>query len=205
MIGMLRGTLTERCLPDILIEVQGVGYEVQVPLNTLATLGEIGSNVKLYTHFVVREDAQQLYGFIDKTSRSLFRSLIKVNGVGPKLAMAILSSMDVKHFVQAVQQHDSQALVRVPGVGKKTAERLVIEMSDRLKEWETAVDMPFELQSADNLPSDVQGQQLQEAESALVSLGYKPAQATKTLNQIKQQANSTEELIRLALKQFAMV
>jgi Holliday junction DNA helicase RuvA len=221
MIGLIQGTLLEKQLPEVLVDVQGVGYEIQVPLNALAGLGELGSKVKLYTHFVVREDAQQLYGFIDKTCRALFRSLIKVNGVGPKLAMTILSSIEVASFVQAIQQHDSQALVRIPGIGKKTAERLVIEMCDRLKEWQNPASAEFQLmagidRSAKSQDSPNQGADpsaldksaveyaKQEAEAALISLGYKPAQAHKALTQVRPDARSTEDFIRLALRQFAL-
>lgn len=222
MIGLIQGILLEKQLPEVLVDVQGVGYEIQVPLNALSCLGELGSKVKLYTHFVVREDAQQLYGFIDKTCRALFRSLIKVNGVGPKLAMTILSSIEVERFVQAIQQHDSQALVRIPGIGKKTAERLVVEMCDRLQEWQSLANKAFELTATVDQRSTDQGASdqsaidqsildrraleysKQEAEAALISLGYKPAQAQKALTQVRPEARSTEDFIRLALRQFAL-
>lgn len=215
MIGLIQGILVEKHWPEVLIDVQGIGYEVSMPLNAISQLGELGARVKVFTHFVVREDAQQLYGFIDELDRRLFRDLIKTNGVGPKLAIAILSSMEVKHFVEAVTCHDSQALVRIPGVGKKTAERLVIEMSDRLKKWDSAV-----WQNASGAVSahadDVQGTTdsaaqnvqalklaLHEAEEALISLGYKPVQASKALGKVRGEATATGDLIRLSLKELA--
>ena len=133
MIGRIRGTVAQKQPPDILVEVGGVGYELQVPMTTLFQLPELGSEVSLLTHFVVREDAQLLYGFIDERDRGLFRQLIKVSGVGPKLALTILSGMDADSFTRCVHREDVAALVALPGVGKKTAERLLVEMRDKLK------------------------------------------------------------------------
>lgn len=216
MIGQIQGILVEKHWPEVLIDVQGIGYEVSMPVNAISQLGELGTKVKLFTHFVVREDAQQLYGFIDELDRRLFRDLIKTNGVGPKLAIAILSSMDVKYFVEAVTDHDSQALVRIPGVGKKTAERLVIDMSDRLKKWDSAVWQSatghLSANTSDDLlgatGGDAQNAQalkiaLQEAEEALISLGYKPAQASKVLGKVRGEATATGDLIRLSLRELA--
>ena len=135
MIGRIRGSLVYKQPPDILVEVGGVGYELQVPMTTLFQLPELGSEVSLVTHFVVREDAQLLYGFIDERDRSLFRQLIKVSGVGPKLALTILSGMDSTSFARCVQRDDISSLIALPGVGKKTAERLLVEMRDKLKDW----------------------------------------------------------------------
>ena len=132
MIGRLSGVLLEKQAPDLLIDVNGVGYEVQAPLSSFLDIGQVGSNITLLTHFVVREDAKLLYGFSDKMQRTMFRTLIKVSGVGPKLALGILSSMDADTFARCIQNHEVTALTKLPGVGKKTAERLIVEMQDRL-------------------------------------------------------------------------
>ena len=197
MIGRLQGILLEKSAPELLLDVNGVGYEIQAPISTFAVLGRIGDPVILYTHLAIREDAHQLYGFSDKSQRTLFRTLIKVSGVGPKLALAILSGMDVNAFASCVHAEDVTALTKLPGVGKKTAERLIVEMRDRLKEWQSAgplwdaVDQQAQA-SADSM--------LQDAESALVALGYKPTEAAKMLNKVAGQADSSEDLIRLALR-----
>ena len=135
MIGSIRGVLVQKQAPLILVDVAGVGYELQVPMTTLFQLPELGSEVSLVTHFVVREDAQALYGFVEEGDRSLFRQLIKVNGVGPKLALTILSGMDAKRFAYCVERDDLSSLTALPGVGKKTAQRLLVEMRDKLKDW----------------------------------------------------------------------
>ena len=135
MIGRLQGVILVKQAPEIVIDVNGVGYEVQVPMTTIYQLPEVGKSVTLHTHFVVREDAQLLYGFAELRERSLFRTLIKVNGVGPKLALTILSGIESDDFVRCVRDGDTASLVRLPGVGKKTAERLLVEMKDRLKDW----------------------------------------------------------------------
>ena len=137
MIGRLRGEIVEKQAPDLLIDVNGVGYEVQAPLSSFVVIGNVGDPIVLYTHLSVREDAQQLFGFSDKSQRSLFRTLIKVSGVGPKLALGILSSMDADTFARCILNQEVAALVKLPGVGKKTAGRLIVEMQDRLKEWQT--------------------------------------------------------------------
>ena len=135
MIGSLRGVLVAKQPPEILVDVGGIGYELQVPMTTLFQLPALGQEVALVTHFAVREDAQVLYGFIDARDRELFRNLVRVSGVGPKLALAILSGMDADSFVRCVQRDDTASLVALPGVGRKTAERLLVEMRDRLKDW----------------------------------------------------------------------
>jgi Holliday junction DNA helicase RuvA len=195
MIGRLRGVLIEKQAPEIVIDVNGVGYEVLVPMTTLYNLPALGQEVSLYTQFIVREDAQQLFGFTDVPSRRLFRDLIKVNGVGPKLALTIMSGIDADEFVRCVHDANTAALVRLPGVGKKTAERLVIEMRDRLKDWSS--DGPlFKPQAA------AQGDRanIAEAEAALVALGYKPQEASKAISAVKADYASSEDLIRAALK-----
>lgn len=197
MIGRIQGVLLEKRAPELLIDVHGVGYELQVPMTTVYQLPEVGQPVTLYTHFSVREDAQQLFGFASQRERELFRLLIKVNGVGPKLALAILSGMDVDGFVRCVRDGDSVTLTRIPGVGKKTAERLLVEVRDRLKAWHQTAGI-----SADALPDlPAVGDYLAEAESALVALGYKPQEAARAIAAV--QADSPEdsaELIRRALK-----
>ena len=140
MINYLVGRLELKKAPFVVLEVNGIGYEIQVSLNAFGSMPDKGEDVKLLTHFVVREDAQLLYGFIDSNERQLFRSLIKVNGVGPKLALAILSGMTVDVFTRFILSSDVAALTKLPGVGKKTAERLIIEMKDRLSEWQDKIE-----------------------------------------------------------------
>jgi Holliday junction DNA helicase RuvA len=174
VIGSLSGILREKQAQELLVDVQGVGYEVLVSLNTYFVLPEVGGPVALHTHFVVREDAQQLFGFSDVAERRLFRELIRISGVGPRLALAVLSGMTVAEFIHAIRAGDTARLVRLPGVGRKTAERLLVEMRDRIAAWgpvPAGDDVPSE---GPELP-DVTG----EAESALISLGYKPAEAAQ--------------------------
>lgn len=203
MIGRITGLLALKQPPSLLIDINGLGYEVEVSMNTFYRLPEQGAKVTLHTHFVVRDDAHLLYGFYDLSERALFRSLIKVNGVGPKLALTILSSISPDEFVQCVSDHDSLRLVRLPGVGKKTAERLVIEMRDRLKDWQHTGDFHVDNKPAMTTGSNIGKMPEQEAASALVALGYKPHEASKA---IKRHANGeldSAELIRLALKDMA--
>ena len=195
MIGRLQGKVLEKQAPDLLIDVQGVGYEVLVSLNTFFDIPEVGSAVTLHTHFVVREDIQQLYGFTQLSERSLFRNLIKVNGVGPKMALAILSGMSASDFALCVHNNDIAAMVKVPGVGKKTAERLLIEMRDKIG------DIDATRTSAGAGDATAQSDIAQEAESALIALGYKPADAAKIINRVADQSiTDAGQLIRLALK-----
>lgn len=197
MIGRIKGTLIAKQSPQILVDVGGVGYEIDASMNTIYQLPELNKTVTLHTHLIVREDAQQLYGFFDQTERSLFRTLIKVNGVGPKMALAILSGMDVAEFVRCVQNNDTKGLVALPGVGKKTAERLIIEMRDKLKDFASpgAADLPkvMATQSGSN-------QVVVDAESALIALGYKPQEASRAISAIDVVNLSSEEVIKLALK-----
>lgn len=186
--------------PLILVEVGGVGYELQVPMTTLFQLPELGAEVSLVTHFVVREDAQLLYGFIEEADRSLFRQLIKVNGVGPRLALTILSGMDAQSFARCVQRDDVSSLVALPGVGKKTAERLLVEMRDKLQDWlvrmDTADGQARVGGSLAPLPDIVA-----DAESALVTLGYKPQEASRMVAAVNDEGvRDSEELIRRALR-----
>lgn len=200
MIGRIRGVLAAKRPPDILVEVGGVGYELQVPMTTLFRLPEVGQEVALVTHFVVREDAQLLYGFFDEDDRSLFRQLIRVNGVGPKLALTILSGMDSTSFARCVQRDDISSLVALPGVGKKTAERLLVEMRDKLQDWfarSAAAEQGEALTAPLAAPVDI----VADAEGALVALGYKPQEASRMVAAVNDNdVTNSEELIRRALK-----
>jgi Holliday junction DNA helicase RuvA len=200
MIGRVRGTLVHKQPPDILVEVGGVGYEIQVPMTTLFQLPELGAEVSLVTHFVVREDAQLLYGFIDERDRGLFRQLIRVSGVGPKLALTILSGMDATSFARCVQRDDISALVALPGVGKKTAERLLVEMRDKMKDWLGQVAAGEGVGSSGTVPVPVTSI-ISDAEGALVALGYKPQEASRMVAAVNDDsAANSEDLIRRALK-----
>jgi Holliday junction DNA helicase RuvA len=200
MIGRIRGTLVHKQPPDILVEVGGVGYELQVPMTTLFQLPELGSEVLLVTHFVVREDAQLLYGFIDERDRALFRQLIKVSGVGPKLGLTILSGMDSASFARCVQRDDISSLIALPGVGKKTAERLLVEMRDKLKDWLGQAAGTAE-PLAGGITIEPVTDMVADAESALIALGYKPAEASKVVAAVNDDSvGDSEELIRRALK-----
>lgn len=202
MIGRLRGTLAEKQPPHLILDVNGLGYELEVPMTTLYRLPSVGEPVTLHTHLVVREDAQLLYGFYEKRERELFRELIRLNGVGPKLALALMSGLDVDELVRCVQAQDTSALVKIPGVGKKTAERLLVELKDRFKAWETTPSM-FEL-----VPTGPNGTKAgvpvntaeNDAVSALISLGYKPQEASRAVAAIDGKGLSSEELIRRSLK-----
>lgn len=204
MIGLIRGQLIEKQPPEILIEAGGVGYEVQLPMTSFYQLPEVGQQATVYIHFVVREDAQLLFGFADKSERALFRELIKVNGVGPKLALTILSGMSAAQFIQCVSHDDYTGLVKLPGVGKKTAERLVVEMRDRLKklaeQGDSSTHLPVMSNHSDGSTLVANSDVKEDALSALVALGYKPAQAAKVVNSVYQQGASSETLIRDALR-----
>ena len=198
MIGRLKGILIEKAPPELLIDVQGVGYEVQAPMTTIFNLPENGQEVVLFTHLSVSENAHNLFAFGTKKDRQLFRELIKVNGVGPKLAVAILSGMTADEFVRCVHDGDSAVLVKLPGVGKKTAERLIIEMRDRLKDW--GVPHSTTMEAPTLVAGEAANDIVREAESALIALGYKPQDASKAISRIKEEVSTSAELIRLALK-----
>ena len=201
MIGQIRGIIVAKNPPEILVEVAGITYEIQVPMSTLYKLPELGQQLLLHTHFVVREDAQLLYGFYELKDKTMFRSLIKVNGVGPKMALAILSGMEPDEFVRIVRSNDVTAMINMPGIGKKTAERLIIEMRDRLKDW-SAVES---VESGSN-PKETPNSITRDAETAMVSLGYKPQQAARAIAMVMKENNDitdSEELIRHALKSMA--
>ncbi|MBL6746813.1 MAG: Holliday junction branch migration protein RuvA [Pseudomonadales bacterium] len=198
MIGQIRGILIEKKPPEILVDVGGLSYELQIPMSTVYQLPEVGSELRLHTHFVVREDAQLLYGFYDLKDKTLFRALIRVNGVGPKMALAILSGMAADEFARTVRENDVAAMTRMPGIGKKTAERLIVEMRDRLTEWDDA-------EATAALPGATQSTSAmgKEAETALIALGYKPQQAARSVAIVLKsdpEVPDSESLIRLALK-----
>jgi len=195
MIGCLIGEVFALEAPTVLLNVNGVGYEIDTPLSTFCQLQK-GQKVTLWTHLVVREDAQQLYGFSDAQEKTIFRTLLKVNGVGPKMALGILSTLSVELLVHTIEHEDINTRVKVPGVGKKTAERLMIELRDRFKTLaqgtSTVATMP-QIQFAANSP-------VAEAEAALQSLGYKPLEAQKAVAAVKADYTESADIIRAALK-----
>jgi len=195
VIGLLRGRLLAKHPPSLLLDVQGVGYEVDAPMTTFYELPDVGAEVTLYTHLAVREDAHMLYGFLKLSDRNLFRTLLKVNGVGARLALAILSGMETLRFVSCVQEGDTAALVRLPGIGKKTAERLIIELRDRLETGQGGVSAVIGDSTAVAAASPVE-----DAVSALVGLGYKPQEAGRMVRAIDTAELSSEEIIRRALQ-----
>lgn len=197
MIGMLRGKLIYRQAPDLMVDVQGVGYEVQASMTTFYDLPELNQEVTLHTHFIVREDAQVLYAFSSVAERELFRTLLKVNGVGPKMALAIVSGMTVNEFAERVRAGDVAGLTRLPGVGKKTAERLIIEMRDRLPKTD-AMSPESSKPAIERLPLPVDLEE--EAVNALLALGYKPTEASRMISRQSGQGLSVEVMIRNALK-----
>jgi Holliday junction DNA helicase RuvA len=201
MIGRLRGIILEKQPPLVLLETNGVGYEVHMPMTCFYELPELGQEAIVFTQFVVREDAQLLYGFNDKQERALFRELIKVNGVGPKLALAILSGMSAQQFVSAVEREEITTLIKLPGVGKKTAERLVVEMKDRFKGlngdlFNNNSEITLPASAAKAAEMDIEA----EAASALVALGYKPQEASRMVNKVAKPGADCEALIREALR-----
>lgn len=200
MIGRLKGILLEKHPPHLLVDVQGVGYDLLAPMTTFYQLPEVGSTVVLHTHFSVSETAQQLFAFVSLEDRALFRQLIKVSNVGPKMALGIMSGMDSAEFVRSVMSNNLNALVQLPGVGKKTAERLVVEMRDRLRDWSGPVGA--ETAAVVKAVAGPQNQMLVDAESALIALGYKPTEAAKAINAVlaEQPVERSEDLIRLALR-----
>lgn len=197
MIGRIQGKIIEKQPPQLLIDVQGVGYEIDAPMSTFYQLPNLGEPVTLHTHLVVREDAQLLYGFASLAERGLFRTLIKINGVGAKLALTILSGMNSNEFVGCVQNNDAAALVRLPGVGKKTAERLIIELRDKLKGLVLDTDA---LSGADAKTAMAASSPVADAVSALVSLGYKETEASRMIRGIDTNELGTEDIIRLSLQ-----
>ncbi len=195
MIGRLHGLLLAKNPPQLLVDVGGVGYEVEVPLSTLFDLPAVGESVTLLTHLSIKDDAHSLYGFIRETDRKLFRSLIRISGVGAKLALTILSGASAEEFAAWVQDGDTAALVRLPGIGKKTAERLVVEMRDKLGDM-AAATLPGATENGPAGPKDPSA----EASEALISLGYKPAEVGRMIKAVAAAGMPAEEIIREALK-----
>jgi len=194
MIGSLRGKLTSKQAPQIIIECQGVGYEVETPMSTYLDLPGIGQDLFLHTHLLVREDAQILYGFASEQERSFFRTLLRISGVGAKMGLAILSTMSVAEFERCVDYEDAATLVKIPGVGKKTAERLIIEMRDK-------IDKSSLVPGAAKVP--VEASPRSEAVDALIALGYKAAEVNKLIGAMDVDGQSAEDIIRRALRQAA--
>jgi Holliday junction DNA helicase RuvA len=194
MIGSLRGRLIAKQAPQIVIECQGVGYEVETPMSTFLNLPDLGQEVYVQTHLLVREDAQMLYGFASAEERHLFRSLLRISGVGAKMGLAILSTLSVRDFERCVEYEDSATLIKVPGVGKKTAERLIIEMRDRINGGRA--DPGLARVTIDANPRS-------EAVDALVALGYKAREVNKLIGDVDVGDKSAEDIIRLALRQAA--
>jgi len=197
LIGHLRGRLAAKHPPLLLVDVGGVGYEVEAPMSTFYGLPGLGAEVSLHTHLVVREDAHVLFGFGTERERSLFRELIRVSGVGPRIALGILSGATVDEFHRCVETQDVASLTRIPGIGRKTAERLIVEMRDRLKAPGGAAFAPGP--GGTQVASSPQA----EAFSALVALGYKPAEVTRLLQGVDPSVTTTEEMIRHALRTVA--
>jgi len=198
MIGRLRGEIVVKRPPYLLVDVNGVGYELEAPMSTFYALPATGEVVLLHTHLVVREDAHVLYGFAREAERALFRSLLRVSGVGPKMALAILSGMDADEFGRCVQRDDTAALARLPGIGKKTAERLIVEMRDRLERRDEALAAAVRPPPGGGAPSAVE-----DAVSALIALGYKAPEASRMVRAVSADGQGSEDIIRAALKAAA--
>ena len=196
MIGRLKGILISKSPPHLLVDVQGVGYEVEAPMSTFYQLPAVESEVTLHTHLIVREDAHILCGFATDSERRLFRSLIRITGVGAKLALAILSGMSADEFARCVQDNDVASLTRLPGVGKKTAERLIIEMRDRLADWQAGETAALPDAATPRMPPDAG----REAVSALIALGYRPQEASRMVQSVDSEGLNSEAIIREALK-----
>lgn len=197
MIGRLWGVIIEKRPPWLLVNVNGVGYEIEAPMSTFYSLPAARENVTLYTHLAVKEDAHSLYGFATERERALFRSLIRISGVGPRMALGILSGIRPDDFIRCIEHQDVATLTRLPGIGKKTAERLLIEMRDRVQDIGAG-----SLAAVGSLPAAVVADDPQsEAVSALVALGYKPAEAARLVQGIDATDKTTEQIIRLALQQ----
>jgi holliday junction DNA helicase RuvA len=198
MIGRIRGLLIEKKPPFILLDVQGIGYELEAPLTTFYRLPELNTELSLYTHLLVREDGHLLFGFLTEDERRLFRALLKVNGVGARLALTILSGTGADEFASCIHTADTARLTQVPGVGKKTAERLIVEMRDRLADWATLPSVSSADTRAASIPDAVA-----DAISGLIGLGYKPQEASRQVHAIDTEGLTSEAIIRAALKALA--
>ena len=194
MIGRLCGTVVRKYDQSVLMDVNGVGYEVDVPMTTLVDLGDSGAACMLYTHLVVREDAQLLYGFMQESERDVFRELIKVSGVGARTALAMLSTFDANSLAGVILQQDITRLAKVPGIGKKSAERIIVALKDRLDQWGGGHYRTVATASSTS------ESHTDDAVSALIALGYKPNVASKAVQEVAEQADTSEAMIRLALK-----
>ena len=194
MIGYLRGKLVRKQPPALIIDIAGVGYELEAPMSTFYRLPELGAEVQLHTHLVVREDAHLLYGFATEDERRLFRDLLRVSGIGPKIGLALLSGINVETFLACVEAQDVDALIRIPGIGRKIAERLLIEMRDRIR---ALGQMPAAARRSGAASAQ------SEAYAALVALGYRPVEVTRLLKSVDNEGAATEELIRRALQAAA--
>jgi Holliday junction DNA helicase RuvA len=199
VIGRLRGLLIEKRPPRLLVECHGVGYEVDAPMTTIWALPDLNTEVILHTHLVVREDAQSLYGFATLAERELFQSLLKVSGVGAKMALAVLSGMQVDEFVSSVQRGDATRLTALPGIGKKTAERLIVEMRDRVSDWAPAGGVSISSSPGKPPPTDA----VADAVSGLIALGYKPQEASRLVHAIDTENKTTDAIIREVLRSLA--
>ncbi|QLB21233.1 Holliday junction DNA helicase RuvA [Vespertiliibacter pulmonis] len=198
MIGRLHGTILEKSPPEMVLDVQGVGYEILLPMTSFYDLPAVNEQTTIFTHLVVREDAHLLFGFSQKQDRTLFRELIKTNGVGPKLALAILSAMSVAQFATAVEQEDLSKLIKIPGVGRKTAERLLVELKGKFKG--IAQSDFFQEQPINQIIATDTIEPADEAREVLIALGYKPADAEKMIKKVNKTGVTSEQLIREALK-----
>ncbi|WP_373767830.1 Holliday junction branch migration protein RuvA [Glaesserella sp.] len=199
MIGRLHGKILEKSPPEMVLDVQGVGYELLLPMTSFYNLPAVNEDVTIFTHLVVREDAHLLFGFAQKQDRALFRELIKTNGVGPKLALAILSAMSVSQFATAVEQEELAKLTKIPGIGRKTAERLLVELKGKFKGMAQS-DFFVEQSSETHIVAHESNDPATEAAEALVALGYKPADAEKMIKKLNKSGMTSEQLIREALK-----
>jgi len=199
MIGRLRGDIIEKRPPWLLLDVNGVGYELEAPMSTFYDLPAVGEAVTLVTHLAIREDAHTLYGFLRESDRLLFRDLLKVTGVGARMALAILSGMDARRFALCVEQEDHTALMRLPGIGRKTAERLVIEMRDRVGAHAVGLPAP----SAPSRTTATDPAPLNDAIEALIALGYRPLDANRMARAADDGGKTSEEIIRAALRGLA--
>ncbi len=197
MIGRITGILIEMRPPQLIVDCNGVGYEIEAPMTTIWALPEINQKVSLYTHLTVREDAHLLYGFVTESERALFRTLLKVNGVGTKMALVILSGMDADAFAQCVLAGDTARLTALPGIGKKTAERLIVEMRDRVDRIDSGMRAP--LPTGNTRHVDAAG----DAIAGLIALGYKPHEASRFVHGLDTEGLKSEEIIRVVLKSLA--
>lgn len=197
MIGRIRGIILEKRPPHLLLDVNGIGYELEAPMTTFYTLPDVGQEIHIYTHLAIREDAHLLFGFGTEDERRLFRTLIKVNGVGARMALTILSGMESSEFVLCIQSGDTDRLVKLPGVGKKTAERLVVELRDRITDWQSAAGFNNETSGRPERPGQDPSR---DAVSALIALGYKPQEASRYVEAVSSEGMDSETIIREALR-----